>query len=869
MLSRSFLLMTLVLVTQSWSQAWLSAPRVPPATPNGPAGSPLAVVDLDGDGDKDILKYTWWGGQPTIQVSWNSGTGDFTDGATQSLPAGVSWVTAFGDVTGDGIGDLVLGTPITNPSGASLMVMPGLGGGLFGAPVVTPFSEDLVSIALADLNADGRLDAAVVSEVPGTSRTLRWFVSGANGALVGGTPGALPFNSSSAGVVTIDWNADGTLDALVGTYLPGWARVMIAFPTVGTGFGTPTTVPVSAAPFLHRADVNGDGLDDVIAWNESAGTATSGAGISVQVSRNLGGGNWTIGPSQTFLDANGSQLHPGDWDGDGDLDLALTTWQGTGEIIILLENTGGTTFVSRTSFYAGPSSDYDRIPAMVDVSGDGKPDIVSSAALYYGDGTFTNPYASTISSNLAHSILDQDGDGDLDMVGYSGNVAQNDGRGNFTPTLLTMPTPPAGLEYAQTHPVADLNGDGRIDHVATLQTLPSFPLPAGFVGMRLLVDTGAGALFDLQPAAAPGAGGLAGIPADVDGDGDVDLVGPLLWTNNGTGFFTSSTPSYFGGVPKAAADLDGDGDTDFVALQTAVPGYPNVVILRNANGALALNPVVTGNSLGSSNPNDWYAPVIADLDDDGDLDIALDDRTSDECVTILANNGGTFTFATTITLTAGSVFNPLLSASDVDGDGKTDIVAGSVWNTVAVLRRIGPGFVYEARRDYFLQGFTATADIDADGDLDFVGAGKAARSRRFAPPTAGRVRQYGSGTLGGSAWKPLLGASGTMRAGAQASLRLRNGIGGAAAVIVIGTGEAAIAGSPLPGLTSYVQPWTGFVPLTLGGSPGAPGAGSATTPFTVPASLVNQSVFLQFGATDGLSPGGITVSNGLELHVGP
>ncbi len=140
--------------------------------------------------------------------------------------------------------------------------------------------------------------------------------------------------------------------------------------------------------------------------------------------------------------------------------------------------------------------------------------------------------------------------------------------------------------------------------------------------------------------------------------------------------------------------------------------------------------------------------------------------------------------------------------------------------------------------------------------------------RAYRQPAAGFVRQFGIGSPGTGGLTPLLGATGPARPGATVVLRLRDGLGGATAGLSVGFTESSLSGVPVPGLTAYNWPWAALLPLTLPGGIGQAGAGHFDLSIPVPTSLADMSFFLQFGAADPLASSGISVSRGLEVHVG-
>ena len=129
--------------------------------PETEAGGPIAVADVDVDGDLDVIR----GGQ--VSVLLNDGAGRFS--RSQMKHAGAAGVVAAGDLDGDGDPDLVYAWANTIFSGpgeqflSAVGILLNDGSGHFHEPPQSPMeaSNGPEGIALADLDGDGDLDAAV------------------------------------------------------------------------------------------------------------------------------------------------------------------------------------------------------------------------------------------------------------------------------------------------------------------------------------------------------------------------------------------------------------------------------------------------------------------------------------------------------------------------------------------------------------------------------------------------------------------------------------------------------------------------------------------------------------------------------------
>jgi FG-GAP-like repeat/Bacterial Ig-like domain len=212
-------------------------------------------------------------------------------------------------------------------------------------------------------------------------------------------------------------------------------------------------------------------------------------------------------------------------------------------------------------------------------------------------------------------------------------------------------------------------------------------------------------------------------PADIDADGDLDLLVPdanheliNVRRNDGTGVFTPTAdiPAR-GPAVLATGDMDGDGDLDAVTIdQDAANNKILCVRLNSGNGTFTIWADL------ALNAGSYYDLALADFDGDGDLDAATIRGSS---ILILLNDGsGVLGFYSTATWTSPS-FPTKLTVGDVNGDGALDVVAINGSNATAGVclnsgtgRLALPSFV----PTYSNVKEVALADLDADGDLDLI-----------------------------------------------------------------------------------------------------------------------------------------------------
>ncbi|MBF9239803.1 VCBS repeat-containing protein [Hymenobacter sp. BT683] len=320
----------------------------------------LAVADVNADGKPDILTAN--NGSSTVGVLLGSGTGAFQAVATPSAGTGSQpYGVEVADVNADGRPDVLT----ANYGTSSVGVLLGNGNGTFRTAVAysTGPGSQPFDLAVADVNADGRPDIISANTFTYGVGVLLGNGNGTFAAVVSYTTGT----QSSTAVAVGDVNADGRPDIVAA--LSGAVGVLL-----GNGNGTfqaLATTAVSNSPRkLALADVNADGRLDVVTVSDDG---------SGSVGVLLGSGTGAFAAAVSY--ATGSNTLPNgvavaDVSGDGWPDLVSAN-PGNYTVGVLTNNGNGTfAAVQTVSAGSGIPAPYDVVAA--DVSGDGKPDIVTA-----------------------------------------------------------------------------------------------------------------------------------------------------------------------------------------------------------------------------------------------------------------------------------------------------------------------------------------------------------------------------------------------------------------------------------------------------------------------------------------------------------
>ncbi len=218
--------------------------------------------------------------------------------------------------------------------------------------------------------------------------------------------------------------------------------------------------------------------------------------------------------------------------------------------------------------------------------------------------------------------------------------------------------------------------------------------------------------------------------ADVDGDGDMDVLGAadfaddITWWENTDGTGTVWTEhmldSDFDGAHSVyAADVDGDGDTDVLG---AADIADDITWWENTDGT----GTVWTEHLVDNDFDLAHSVYAADVDGDGDTDV-LGAAMLAHDITWWENTDGTGTVWTEHTLDNNFDGASSVHAADVDGDGDIDVLGTAGWgHDISWWENTeGTGTVWtEHTLDHNFNGAVSVyaADVDGDGYMDILGA---------------------------------------------------------------------------------------------------------------------------------------------------
>ena len=526
------------------------------------------------------------------------------------------------------------------------------------------------------------------------------------GFLVGENLSDAPF------IVAADINGDGLTDVIMpGPDLTNSASIAVL---LGQKDGTLSAaqylpVPAGTAPYtLAAGDVDGNGTADLVLV-----ASDNGGSGSTTVSLMLGDGHGNFQQpviQQTFLGVYPANAYLADLDGDGKLDLVLAvqTASGFGGSLVWLKNTGGT-FAAPVTLAAYPGNYRDF--SVADFNVDGKPDIlyVATDSTFHilfnqGNGQFSDQAAAGLNGLVGlATVLDFNLDGIPDLIvqiqqGIAGVLYSFAGNGSSSFTQVAT--------LSTSGPIQLVTGD--FDH----DGFPDMAGPSGLEPSEILYFFGDGhGNFTIHPVVGPE--GQYVVVGDFNGDGLSDVVIPdrFNFVSLSLGRKDRNFPSPLALSPAtmteiSTGDINGDGLPEIFVGGDLINNVPGTVFqnLGNSSFQFAAN----------TDPSSF---MVADLNSKGVVDLLGGNANLE-----IWPNNGTFNFSSApITFTQPTAN---IAVSDMDGDGLADVVSACEYAQC-------PGQIFYNNGSYQFTPVTVTnlswpyviGDFNGDGKPDIATGG--------------------------------------------------------------------------------------------------------------------------------------------------
>jgi len=676
----------------------------------------VAISDLDGDGRQDIVCANGYCGQfgenDRLVIFHQNGAGGFGPGPDQVLVLGNVEQPAdphaveVADLNGDGLLDLSTANTLDDSLAIFYQVEPGYfweEPELLGDATTTDGPH---SIAVADLNGDGRPDLVSANSVSNTLTIFHQEQTRTFGAAPDVTLGDFTSLDDPRSVIAADLNGDGLLDLAAANFA---GDDLVVFLQPSEGFVNTVTPDIvlgntglgSGPLFVDAADLDGDGRLDLISANHT----DDNLHLYLQkVSGDFPSSSPLILGSE-LITSEPQSVRAADLNGDGRLDVIAAS-AGTGNL---------------TVFFQTVSGDYATDPD-----------------LSVGD-------ANTIVDVVSVAAADLNGDRLLDILTADSLTGHLTVFSQAAPGVFsTVPELVLGADDALDRPryvaIADLSGDGCLDLVS-----------ANFRGDNLAVffQTAAGS-FDESPDLLLGDSSSVDGPecvaaADLNSDGRFDLVSAnakgdnlAVFLQDATGAFPSSPDHLLGDVEVTrqpgfviALDLDGNGLGDVVSANKL--GDHLSLFFQNTPGGFSGTPDL---QLGYNSQSRPVGLAAADLNGDGLLDLVSSNSDAGSLTVWFQTEPRHFSTTPLVLDGPGSAATLVsLSASDLNEDGQLDVVAADTsGNQLVAYLQIAPG-IFNGTPHIVVGGktstqdprFLVTADLNGDGSLDLVTRNRANR----------------------------------------------------------------------------------------------------------------------------------------------
>lgn len=684
------------------------------------------IGDLDGDGKPDITATN----ANAVAVLRNISTqGNISFASVQNFATGIL-ATCIGltDLNGDGKADLAVSNGGSNTVSA-LRNTSTTGNISFDAHVDYAVGNSPFSIACADLDGDNRPDIVSANSNDSTISILRNVVSL-------GTPPSISSFTPTSGVA-------GTQVKILGSNFTNatsvkFGGVAAASFAVDSATGITAIVAdgatgnVEVTTDFGTAALPGFTYNGPVITSFNPASGISGTVVTITGANFTGATAVKFGgaPASSFI-VNSSTVITATVGAGASGNVTVTSPNGTGSLAGFSYNLPIITSFTPASGAVGTS---------VVISGQHFDPIPSNNIVYFGavkaavsastDSTiFVTVPAGATYQPLTVTVSN--------VTGYSNKPFTVTFGGGGSPFISTSFIPKVDFDCGNNpHSVAtgDFDGDGKIDILVPKGNSNTVSV------FKNTSSVGSISFASKLELLAPGSQHEGSAVGDIDGDGKLDFVvvnGTTYYTVSvfrntttaGNMSFDSKIDYLTGNSPYSAAlsDLNGDGRPELIVANN---GADTISVYKNLSSPGSISFATKLDFYSGTHP---YGISAGDLDGDGKPDLVFTTQGANSALSILRNTSasGDISFAPKIDLT--TLAGPfLVSIGDLDADDKPDLAAvNSNSNTVAVLRnKSTPGNISFGRTPDFATGnypvCVSIADLNGDGKPDL------ATSNRFS-----------------------------------------------------------------------------------------------------------------------------------------
>jgi hypothetical protein len=633
----------------------------------------VAAVDIDADGDRDVL--TLANSSAAVTVHKNPGNGWFGMLPRHEV-ASLSDAVESADIDHDGDIDIVVNGEVDIASYAAVVkILKNSGDGTFAPATDYSPPRNFADMKLRDINGDGFVDLIFAPDGNYPNYHIGTALNLGNGSFAP-TVVTNVFSCGEGTVEAADLDVDGDLDIVLteeeGCIGGNPNRIFIMRNDGSQTFTHMAPIVVPGLPSgLGLADVTGDGKIDVIS------ALSQGMGVFP------GNGNLTFGAA-IISTTRPYRFKLADLDRDGKLDVGMIMQQdsfGTDTIATARGNGNGTFQAIRTQTGSSVLENL-RISTDIeigDLNGDQIPDILTFNYASNDVSVFVGNADGSIRPHQRYGI------GNAPILG---TLADLDGNGSLD-AAAAISLPPSGLHNAvvvlhnrltDRRTPFDFDGDGKSD-VGIFR-------PA--IGEWWIYRSATSSVF----AAQFGASTDVIAPADYTGDGKADIG--FFRPSTGEWFVVRSEDNtYYSGPFGAPGDVPVPGDYD-------ADGKADVAVFRPSSGSWFIARSTGGTTTVPFGTNGDH-PVAADYDGDGKTDIAIYRPSVGEWW-LNRTTGGVIAYQ------FGNASDKNVPG-DYTGDGKADV---AIWRAST-----GEWFILRSEdTSYYSAPFGEAGDIVAPGDYD-------------------------------------------------------------------------------------------------------------------------------------------------------